>query len=145
MKSKIKKYYIPDPIYHSCLYLVISDHKDFDDHIRRIDGDYESNDDLIPGMKMVYIHYKDKDCCRHTECYLWMPKWEFAALDLSRLSHEVSHFAIKVLLSRGIDIEIDNNESYCYFVEYIFYEILLRLEKIYGKEFKVIKPEYSDD
>ena len=139
---RIKKYRIPDPIYHSCLYLVISDHKDFEDYIQKLDKEYIPIENHIPTMKLTSVHYKSKDGNIFTDSYLWMPKWEFCRDDLSSLVHEVSHFSIRIILSRGIDVTIDNNEPYCYYVEYIFHAILLKLENIY---LKTSKREYEDD
>ena len=111
---KLKIYRIDDPIYGASLTLCVGDLKLFEKYLKKFDF-YNQIELSKTGIgKHIFLEGYN---------IIWIKKF-----NLGTLFHEISHMVFSVFNSRGIPIDIQNDEVFAYYVQMTTNNILRKFK-----------------
>ncbi|WP_288610175.1 hypothetical protein [uncultured Victivallis sp.] len=125
-----KTFLIAEKIYGIPLRVFIGSYQEYSDFCYRIYG-LPQEPQINFGGESFIVTLKNKG---KAEVFIWLPSFSVdSANDLAVLSHECAHITLKVLFQVGITVSKDNEEPFCYLMEYFFHSALTRLMKKTGE------------
>ena len=79
----------------------------------------------FPEDPLTIAHRADGCYFRYgNQSYIWVACMDYSTTALSVLAHEVFHYTIDVLYSRGVVLTTSSDEAYAYFYQFAYQELL---------------------
>lgn len=120
MKKHIK---IEEPVFRSCVDIIIG--YTFDEARKWIHARQHESEPLIDDFHRFSdgVSFTIKGKAGRNHQILWFPNTK----SISVLVHECTHLVMRILTNKQIPIREDNDEVFCYLLEYYIREILKKI------------------
>lgn len=110
------------PIYGSTVRLFIGNAEELQNYLSETFGEYYSID-IVNELNLDKCCGKvaDLEDCSHL---IWLPSVPTTFQENGTLAHEIFHLAVSILISRGIPLNEDSEETVAYLIGYLTSKIL---------------------
>ena len=111
-----------DPVYTTEIYLLLGDRQKYGKWCKRMFNDDDVN-------KLFIAEAFGAGNGQRKMFGVWFEEWKFKQMYLTTLVHETMHLTHRIFDYVGIRADATNSEPWAYFQEYLFQEMLNRLER----------------
>ena len=114
--------------YKANLNLIVDcDEKAFYNKVDKILGLKVEREDLSDGTEGLYDQFYDKEGV--LQRFIWIRCMDWSVSSMAILVHEIGHYVANVFTDKGIPYGEENQETICYFTEWLVNETFNSLAK----------------